>query len=158
MIVVCDSSPLIALSIIDRLNLLDSLFKQVLIPVSVFNEASMANKPEATQITEWAKNKVVVAKNRQLINSFNLLLDVGEAEAMALYFEEDADFLLIDEKKGREIASFNKINVVGSLGILLMSKKKGLIPSVEPLLNRLQQSSIRISDELHQKTLELAGE
>ena len=158
MIIVCDSSPLITLSIVDSLDLLDSLFKEVYIPVSVFHEVTMSNKPEAGRIADWAQGKVVTVTNRPLIYSFSLLLDAGESEAMALYFEKEADFLLIDEKKGRKIASYNKINVVGSLGILLMSKQKGLILSVKPLLNRLQQSYIRISDVLYRKTLELAGE
>jgi len=77
---------------------------------------------------------------------------------MSLYFEKNADFLLIDEKKGRLIATYNNINVVGSLGILLLSKQKGFIPFVKPLLHRLQQSYIRISEELYFKTLDLAGE
>jgi len=158
MIVICDTSPLIALSIVDGLGLLDTLFEEVLIPVAVFNELNTANKPQAQQITDWAQRKVVAATNQQLIRSFSLLLNMGESEAMALYFEKKADFLLIDEKKGRKVAAYNKINVVGSLGILLMSKQKGLIPLVNPLLNRLQQSYIRISDELYSKTLELAGE
>ena len=75
-----------------------------------------------------------------------------------LYFEKKADFLLIDEKKGRKIAAYNKINIIGSLGILLLSKQKDLIPLVKPFLNCLQQSHIRISDELYLKTLELAEE
>jgi len=158
MIIVCDSSPLIALSIVNRLDLLDSLFSDVLVPVTVFNEAIVADKPEAGRIADWAQGKVVAATNRPLINSYSLLLDLGESEAIALYFEKKADFLLIDEKKGRKIASYSNINIIGSLGILLMSKKKGLIPSVKPFLNCLQESYIRVSDELYQKTLELAGE
>jgi len=47
MIIVCDSSPLITLSIVDKLDLLDRLFKEVLVPVSVFNELTISNKPEA---------------------------------------------------------------------------------------------------------------
>jgi predicted nucleic acid-binding protein len=83
---------------------------------------------------------------------------MGESETMALYFEKKADFLLVDEKKGRKIAVYNKINVVGSLGILLISKQMGLIPLIKPLLNHLQRSHIRISDELYSKALDLAGE
>lgn len=158
MIVVCDSSPLITLSIIDKLDLLDALFQSVYIPASVFNEVAMANKPEAVRITDWAQGKVVAAGNKQLVSSFSLTLDKGESEAMALYFEKNADFLLIDEKKGRRIAAYNHINTIGSLGILLVSKQKGLIPSLTPLLNLLQASCIRISDELYHKTLELAEE
>jgi predicted nucleic acid-binding protein len=158
MIIVCDSSPLIALSVIDKLDLLDILFNEILVPVAVFNELINTNKPEAQRITDWSQGKVLAAKNKQLKRSFSLLLDMGESEAMALYFERKADFLLIDEKKGRKIALYNEINVAGTLGILLLSKQKGLISSIKPLLNRLQQSYIRISKELYQKTLELAGE
>ena len=158
MIIICDSSPLIALSIIDRLALLDSLFKEVVVPVSVFNEAAVQEKPEARRIAEWAQGKIKAAADKHLMHSFSLLLDAGESEAMSLYFEEKADFLLIDERKGRKIAVYNKINVVGSLGILLLAKQKGLITLVKPFLDKLQQSYIRISDELYTKTLNLAKE
>ena len=158
MIIICDSSPLITLSIIDKLDLLDSLFNEVVIPVSVFNEVNILGKSEAQQIAKWAQGKITKTTNKQLMQSFNLLLDAGEAEAMSLYFEKNADFLLIDEKKGRKIALYNEINIIGSLGILLIAKQKGLIISIKPLLERLQQSYIRISDELYLKTLNLAGE
>ena len=158
MIVICDSSPLIALSIVEGLNLLECLFKEVVVPVSVFNELTAVNKPEAQRIADWAQGKVVAATNEQLMHSFSLLLDMGEAEAITLYFEKKADFLLIDEKKGRKIATYNNINITGTLGILLLSKQNGLIHLVKPLIDRLQQSYIRISDELYRKTLELACE
>lgn len=138
MIVVCDSSPLVALSIVNRLDLLDSLFTDVLVPVSVFKELTFDNKPEAQRIAHWAEGKITAASNRQLVHSFNMLLDLGESEAMALYIERNADFLLIDERKGRKIASYNKINIVGSLGIILMAKQKGFLSTIKPLLNRLQ--------------------
>ena len=158
MIIICDTSPLIALATVDRLELLETLFEEVVVPVSVFNELNITGKAEAQRISNWAQGKVAAATDKQLVHSFSLLLNIGESESMALYFEKKADFLLIDEKKGRKIAAYNKINVVGSLGIFLMSKQKGLIPLIKPLLNRLQQSYIRISDELYLKTLELAGE
>jgi len=158
MIIICDASPLIALSIVNRLDLLERLFEEVHVPVSVFNELTVSGKPEALRLAAWMQGKVVAAEDKQLIRSFNLSLDRGEAEALALYFEKKADYLLIDEKKGRKIAAYNKINVVGSLGILLLSKQKGLTPSVKPLLERLQQSYIRISDKLYLKALELAKE
>lgn len=158
MIIICDSSPLIALSIIDQLDLLDTLFGEVYVPASVFSEVAFVSKPEAHRIEMWAKGKVVSATNEPLKQSFSMVLDEGESEAMTLYFEKKADYLLIDEKKGRKIATYNHIRIVGSLGILLLSKRKGLISSVTPFLDLLQQSYIRISDDLYYKTLELAGE
>jgi predicted nucleic acid-binding protein len=158
MIIICDSSPLIALSIIDKLDLLTTLFNDVFVPVSVFNEVSAQGKPESLRIAEWAQGKVTASTNKQLMQSFSFLLDVGEAKAMSLYFEKNADFLLKKEKKGRKIAAYNDINIVGSLGVLLLAKQKGLIFSIKPLLDKLQQSYIRISNELYFKTLSLAGE
>jgi len=158
MIVICDSSPLIALSMLDSLHLLDSLFNEVVVPAAVFNELTTIPKPESQSIAAWVQGKVAAATDRRLMQSFSLLLDVGESEALALYFEKNADFLLIDEKKGRRVAVYNKINVVGTLGILLLAKQKGLIKAVKPLLKQLQQSYIRISEELYLKALAVAKE
>lgn len=158
MIIVCDSSPLIALSIIDQLDLLDKLFGEVYVPLSVFSEVALESKPESHRIKLWAKDKIISATNEPLKQSFSILLDAGESEAMAIYFEKKADYLLIDEKKGRRVAAYNRINIIGSLGILLLSKRKGLIYSVAPFLETLQQSYIRISDDLYHKVLQLAEE
>ena len=158
MIIICDSSPIIALSILDSLHLLDHLFKEVIVPRSVFNELTVKRKPEADKITVWAKDKLAESTDEQLVQTFSLLLDKGEAEAMSLYWEKKADFLLIDEKKGRRIAAYNHIKIIGTLGILLLSKEKGLIPAIKPLLDILQHSYIRISDDLYQQALKLAKE
>jgi predicted nucleic acid-binding protein len=47
MIIVCDASPLIALSLCNKLDLLDALFKEVVVPERVYHEASREGKPEA---------------------------------------------------------------------------------------------------------------
>jgi predicted nucleic acid-binding protein len=158
MIVVCDSSPVIALATLDALDLLDKLFEEVVIPHHVFDEMTIPGKPESVRIRLWAEGKVVESKDRLLMQAFNLTVDAGEAEAMSLYRERNADFLLIDEKKGRRIALHNHIQVIGSLGILLLSKQRGLLAAIKPLLDVLQQSHIRISHELYRKALTLAGE
>ena len=158
MIIICDSSPIIALSIVNNLHLLDHLFREVIVPRSVFNELTVKGKPEADKIIVWAQDKLSEATDKRLVQTFSLLLDIGESEAMSLYWEKKADFLLIDEKKGRRIATYNRIKIVGTLGILLLSKEKGLIPSIKPLLDNLQCSYIRISDDLYQKALMLAKE
>ena len=63
-------------------------------------------------------------EDRHLVQAFSATLDEGESEAMALYCEKQADFLLIDEKKGRKIAAYNGLKVIGTLGILLLSKQR----------------------------------
>jgi predicted nucleic acid-binding protein len=158
MIVVCDASPVIALARCDALSLVDALFDSVLVPQTVYRELTVRDKPEADKIAAWAHGKVVVAANQRLRSALNLLLDAGESEAMTVYWEKGADFLLMDEKKGRKVAALNEMHVVGTLGILVTAKQKGLIPAITPAVDRLRHSDIRISEELYRKTLALAGE
>ena len=158
MVVICDSSPLVALALIDKLDLLDKLFAEVLVPKHVFAEINIPGKVEAERINQWAKNKVVEAKDKYLVQAFSMILDKGESEALSLYCEKKADFLLIDEKKGRKIAMYNGMKVIGTLGVLILSKQKGFLSELRPLLNVLQGSSIRISAELYNKALEMVNE
>jgi predicted nucleic acid-binding protein len=158
MIVICDSSPIVALAILNQLDLLDRLFEKVVVPFRVFKELIVSNKLESKNIAAWAKDKVVETKDKRLMLAFNMILDAGESEAISLYWEKKADFLLIDEKKGRKIAIYNGIKVIGTLGVLLLSKQKGFLTAIKPSLDLLQQSNIRISDELYKKALTLAKE
>jgi predicted nucleic acid-binding protein len=158
MIIVCDSSPLVALSLCKGLCFLDLLFKDVIVPQNVYNEIDEPGKPETENITAWAKNKVQRAGNQQMLQALSLSLDAGESEAIALYWEKSGDFLLIDEQKGRKIAARNGIKIIGALGILLLAKQKGLIKTIRSSIELLRRSPIRISDRLYQKALEMAGE
>jgi predicted nucleic acid-binding protein len=158
MIIVCDASPIIALALCSQLELLDRLFNDVLIPQEVYNESTKEGKEPTPAIKKWAAGKVVEVLNRQKVNEFNEILDKGEAEAITLYLEKSADYLLIDEKKGRKAAIENGIKVIGSLGILVMAKRTGLIQSIKPSLDILHLSSVRVSDILYDQVLKMADE
>jgi predicted nucleic acid-binding protein len=158
MIIVSDASPIIALAVCNKLDLLDKLFDRIYIPQAVLNELAIPEKPKARDIIEWARDKVIPVKSISVITALSMNLDPGESEAMALYWETEADFLLIDEKRGRIIAMRNGIKTIGTIGILLSSKQKELIPSVKPFLELLMNNSFRISDILYHQILERAGE
>ena len=158
MLIVSDASPIIALAVCNKLDLLDNLFNRVCIPQAVYDELAIPDKPKARDIIEWAKNKVIPVKNPSMITALSMNLDAGESEALALYWETKADFLLIDEKRGRIIALRNGIKTVGTIGILLSAKQKGLITSVKPFLELLMNNGFRISDTLYHQILERTGE
>jgi predicted nucleic acid-binding protein len=167
MIIVCDSSPLFALAICDKLHLLEQMYDTAFIPEAVYDEVSVSGKPNADKIQEWAHepstegsplNKVARVKDDDFIQALAEMLDMGEAEAIALYKEKNADYLLIDERKGRKIAESFNIKIIGTLGLLLFAKQKILLERVKPCLELLQQSTIRIASELYQTTLQRAGE
>ena len=75
---------------------------------------------------------------------------------MALEFENS--LLIIDEKKGRKIAEEMKIEIIGSLGILIKAKEKGVIKSVKDILELIDKTDFRISQSVREKILKRAGE
>ena len=155
MILIADSSALVALAIVDKLNVLDTLFGSVYIPKAVFDEISTKDKPESKQLTDYCKNRVIDIEEQV---NFNISLGLGESEAIVLYKEKNADFLLCDDKKAKKFAQTFGINTIGSLGILLKAKEKKLIDSISPLLSLLKESNIFIDDKTFELVLKMAGE
>lgn len=82
----------------------------------------------------------------------------GEIEAMLLYKNLAADYLLIDDRRARAIAESNEIRCVGALGILLLAKHQNLIAQIAPFVDILRNSSLHYGPNLLEKTLQLAGE
>jgi predicted nucleic acid-binding protein len=158
MIIVCDCSPLIALALCDQLALLDVIFNEVVIPEQVYAEATVSEKPEALKIAAYAQGKVQRSESPKPVALSRAALGKGEIEAMALYWEKGADYLLIDEDKGRRFAKKNGMTIIGSLGILLYAKRMNLILAVKPLLHILRTSNIRIADALYESVLKQANE
>jgi predicted nucleic acid-binding protein len=138
MVIVSDASPVIALAVCGQLGLLEALFEKVYIPPAVFNELTIPHKPQAAEITKWAKDRIVSAKNTTAIAALSLSLDPGESEALSLYWEIAADYVLIDEKRGRIIAARNGIKTIGTIGVLLSAKQQGLVSAVKPFLDILE--------------------
>lgn len=144
-VVIADASCLIVLHNIRELSLLQKLFGEVSITEEVRAEFGL-------DLPEWTKVKKVTNKIQQ--KAINLILDAGEASSIALALETENSLLIIDERKGRRIAMEFGVSIVGTLGIILRAKEKGLIDSVENLLLKLEKVDFRISDELKAKILE----
>jgi predicted nucleic acid-binding protein len=158
LIIVCDSSALVALALCNHLELLDKLYHTVYIPRAVYEESIVAEKPGASAIKTWSQGKIIDIHDENNAAGFLAQLDRGESYAMAIYLETQADTLLIDEKRGRNIAQSLNMNVTGSMGILLSAKKHGYIDYVKPSIDILKNSTIHISDKLFSLVLARAGE
>lgn len=83
---------------------------------------------------------------------------MSEIEAMYLYKQPSADRLLIDDCRGRKVAQLNQIVVIGSVGILLLAKQKGVLSSIKPKLDLLRASNVYVAESLLIQALRLAGE
>jgi len=160
-IVVSDASPLIGLACIGRLDLLKSLYAQVLVPPLVFQEvAGLApDAPGAEEIRHAGWIQIRDVADHALAEALARDLDPGEAAAIALAVEAGADLLLMDERKGRQAATRHGCRVIGVLGILVEAKSAGLVPTLRPLLDDLANTvGFRIGSCLRARVLEVAGE
>ena len=164
MIVVSDTTPLISMLKINRLELLEKLYGSVLIPKAVFNELTSNENYQAEADTIF-QSKFIERRevlNTQAVKILQTLttLDLGESEAIILSQEVKADVLLMDESKGRKIAKQLNIPLSGALGILIDSFDAGLLTKneVSKCLDILQQAGRRISGQLINKVRDYINE
>ncbi len=152
--IIGDSSALIALSIVGKLELLETLYDTLYIPQAVYDEVTKLEKKQSDILKVFLKERVKTVE----LNLKKLGLGIGELEAITLYKQLNADVLLIDDNRAKKYALLNDVRVVGSLGILIKAKEKGYIEKIKPLLDKLQDSDIFVSDALVTKVLDICGE
>ena len=123
--IVSDSTTLIILSDLKRLDLLSNLFKEVIIPQSVYDEITVKQPLVSAPFIHTR-----TVDESKLLTTLLSLLDRGESEAIALAVEMEMP-LIIDEKKGRKIARNLHVNIIGLLGILYLNIQKGFLTQTE---------------------------
>lgn len=158
MTVVSNATPLIGLSILNRIELLKILFGEIYIPRTVFEELTIkgANRPGGQELAEgvsagWVHVEDVPASS--VLISLKTDLDDGEAEAIALALALEAELLLIDERKGRAKARALGRNLTGTIGVLLLARAKGIETDLQAELGQLRTHGFRISEELLERVL-----
>jgi len=154
MSIVSNTSPLIALSAIRRLDLLYRIFPSVTIPQGVCDEIMSDGTPwnAATVIRDALSKKatwieVVCTPQIPLLTSLSQHLGLGEAEAIVLAHSRNMTVLL-DDKAARKSGNRLGLNVIGTLAILARSKKNGTIPQAGPLLREICDAGIYLAKPL----------
>lgn len=159
MIVVSDTTPLISLLKINRIDLMEKLFGAVMIPTAVFDEltADKRFQLEANQITQ---TKFIVVKPVTNQESASVLkratgLDQGESEAIVLTDELKADLLLMDEAKGRNVSTQMGLKIMGTIGILMAAYEEHELTSdeVRECVDGLQRAGRHIGQRHYQMLL-----
>lgn len=159
MIVVSDTTPLISLLKIHRLDLLKSLFETVRIPQGVFDELT-ANPDFTDETIEIRKCEFVkildVSPDEVLLFRRTTGLDLGESEALVLTDRLKADLLLVDEIKARQVAKTIGLNIMGTIGIFRAAYKEGFISAdeIREAVEVLRSSGRHIGERLFKKLLE----
>lgn len=129
MTVISNTSPITNLAAVNQFALLQQLYGNIIIPKAVYDEltglGSKIPGANAVKNSSWIQTQKVT--NQILVTSLKQELDIGEAEAITLAIQLKANLLLLDERRGYEIACSLGLKVTGVLGILIAAKSRGLI-------------------------------
>ncbi len=147
-LIVSDSTTIITLLNIKRIDVLENLFSEVYIPTKVYDEV-VIEEGIVLESSFFIKKEI---KDKTLYKLLSRSLDAGECEAIVLAKEMELS-LIIDEKKGRKIASNLGINIMGFLGLLLLNHKKRCLTKDETIevYYSAKKASFRVSERLEEK-------
>jgi uncharacterized protein len=146
---VFDASPLIIFDQIGYFAVLQGLFHQIVVPTAVAREVA----PSLGQLPSWIAERSVPS-----VANLPRKLDRGERAAIALAIHLSADFIALDDLAGRRVAADLGFTVIGSLGLLVRAKRRGLITVVRPAMDHMVDSGLYVSEDLYHEILEAAGE
>jgi len=146
--IIADTSCLILFDKINRLAIIQKTFSELIVTHEVAAEFG--------DLPTWISVRQITDQNRYLELAKNL--GKGEASSITLALEFAESLLIIDERKGRRIAEEMKIDIIGSLGVLIKAKEKGVINSVREVLNLIDKTNFRISELIKERVLKEAGE
>ena len=150
-VVVSDTSPLHYLILCNTVDVLPRLFRQVVIPPTVFREMQQPNTP--LLVRQWASALPSwVAVQTPKVLTLPLDIDAGEMEAICLAQEIHAAAVLMDDRAGRNAAKQCGLAVIGTIGLLEQAAIRGLI-ELPTVLARLRQTNARLDPELIQAAL-----
>jgi len=155
--VVANTTPLISLASIGKLELLKDIFGEIIVADAVYNEIKAKQGYGYSEIdNDYIKVQSIkgIAYRDFLLSQ----LDLGETETIILAKEIDADFVIIDENIAYKIAKSSELNVVRTLSLLLRAKEKELIPALKPLLDEMILKGRWYSQRVYKTILEQAGE
>jgi len=145
--VVSDSTCLIGLERIGELNILSALFDPIMIPPEVEREFGNA--------ISWLQTESLTSG--VLVAALRMIVDAGEAEAIALASEKSC-LLISDDKQARSAAKRLGVTVIGTVGVLVRAKQNGVVSVIKPILDDLELNNFFISRALREEALKLVGE
>jgi predicted nucleic acid-binding protein len=153
LIVVADAGPIIHLSWLDRLDLLDAMFQDVLIPEAVHRELLPPGRvlPGADAVAlalRAGRLRVRPVQDRARVALLRANIDRGETEALVLSEEVGAGLVLLDDRRARDVAERLGLRFIGTIGLLRQARWQGLVPAAYPLLVELRRRGFWVGDPL----------
>ena len=148
-IIVSDTSCLILLKKLGKLEILESLFKKITVTQIIAQEFGK-ELPDFIEIED--------PNNKNYQRILETYLDPGEASAIALALEKEKCLLILDDNKARKEAKQLNLTFTGTIGIIIVAKEKGLLDSINDLVNEIRESDFRISESLLEEMIRKSNE
>lgn len=152
MIVVADSSPLVALTNIEQLSILPRLFGTVTVPPQVILELASAKRPLSVRALAEAPPEWVLVR-LPILNPAIEHLHAGETAAINLATELRADLILIDEQRGRQAATERHLRPIGTVGLLERAALQGWL-DLREAFGKLRTTDFWVSESLLDERLQ----
>ena len=158
-VVISNTSPIFYLHRLRRLDLLQKLYQEIIVPKAVVAELEAGRRQgedvPAIDNYEWIKIRAI--RSPQILG-LSTDFGPGETEVLVLALEESDSLVIIDEKLARKIARLRGLRVTGTAGVLLKAKQEGHILAVKPFIDRLQEIHFHLSDNVRTLILSIAEE
>jgi predicted nucleic acid-binding protein len=153
--IVCNTSPLILLSKIHRLDTLIRLYSELMIPKAVADEIGTKPSKENDQVqTLLKKGKLQLRQvSVKILAELPIDLGRGEREAIALAIDSGADLVILDDQQGKLVSRDRGLSVTGTVGALIEAKERGFIPSLRPEMDRLIEAGMWINEVFYHRVL-----
>lgn len=156
---VANASPLILLGKTDHLDLLAGLANAVLVPQAVADE--IGAKPDGTYLLERLAEDARYAIVADVPVAPEILawdLGPGETQVIANAWRLDADRAVLDDLEARRCATAMGVKLIGTLGLVARAKRAGQIARAAPVIKRLRETGLYVSDDLVEQLLREVGE
>lgn len=160
-VVISNTTPMINFAEIGRMELLQQLFGEIVIPTAVAEELRIKSDrfAGAAVVCELPFVRVQSVRNRRLVTALQHEIHAGEAECIALALEQPSAIVILDDLAARFVAQQHGLPIIGTVGCLQFAKQKRLIARIAPLLGELRDNArFWLSPRLIERVLEDAQE
>lgn len=158
-LIISNTTPVINFAGIGRLDLLEKLFGNLVVPPAVLRELHAKQHLFPDVRKAIPSLTTITPANRLLVEGFRAVVHEGEAECLALAMENPDSLVLLDDLQARALATASHLRFTGTLGCLVEAKERAMIDTIAPLVEALRsRARFWIASDLEQRVLEDAGE
>lgn len=152
-----NSSPLILLGRISRLDLLPSVADEVVVPAAVLEELAVKGDRLAEAVR--AQSGLRLVPNAEVPSAVaSWRLGAGEQAVLAHCLDQAGFTAVLDDQRGRRCATAMGVVVIGTLGVVVAARKAGVVVKARPLLEEIRAAGYHIDDDLITVALAEVGE